>query len=75
MSRLPSLKPREVIRALERGGFFVHHVKGSHHYLRHPERQGIQLTVARHVRELPPGTVRRIIRSAGLTEEEFLELL
>ncbi|MBL8230351.1 MAG: type II toxin-antitoxin system HicA family toxin [Bryobacterales bacterium] len=40
MSRLPSLKPAQVIRALERAGFVVHHTKGSHYFLKHPDKQG-----------------------------------
>ena len=31
--RLPALKPRKVLQALKRAGFFVHHSRGSHHYL------------------------------------------
>ena len=34
MSDLPVVRPRQLIRALERAGFFVHHIRGSHHYLR-----------------------------------------
>ncbi len=75
MSRLPSLKAPEIIRALKRGGFFVHHVKGSHHYLRHPDRPGVQVAIFHHRRELPPGTIRRIIKAAGLGEAQFLDLL
>jgi predicted RNA binding protein YcfA (HicA-like mRNA interferase family) len=33
--RLPALKPKDVIRALEKAGFYVHHVTGSHHILKH----------------------------------------
>ncbi len=42
MQRLPVLKPREVLRALERGGFFVHHVSGSHTILKHPHRPALR---------------------------------
>jgi predicted RNA binding protein YcfA (HicA-like mRNA interferase family) len=39
MSRqLPVLRPRAVIRALERAGFVLLRVKGSHHYFEHPDR-------------------------------------
>ena len=75
MSRVPSLKAPEVLRALQRGGFLVHHVKGSHHYLRHPDKPGVQVAIFHHRKELPPGTIRRIVRDADLTIEEFLELL
>jgi predicted RNA binding protein YcfA (HicA-like mRNA interferase family) len=34
MSRhLPALKPRAILRALNKAGFFVHHVSGSHYIL------------------------------------------
>jgi predicted RNA binding protein YcfA (HicA-like mRNA interferase family) len=35
MGKLPSLTPRKLIAALEKAGFIVHHVTGSHHILRH----------------------------------------
>jgi hypothetical protein len=37
--RLPAVKPKkEVVRALERAGFFIHHTTGSHYFLKHPDR-------------------------------------
>jgi predicted RNA binding protein YcfA (HicA-like mRNA interferase family) len=75
MKRLPALKAPEIIKALMRGGFKIDHVKGSHHSLRHAQRPGVIVVIGHHRRELPPGTVRQIIKSAGLTEEEFLRLL
>lgn len=44
-ARLPALRPREVIRALERAGFFLHHTTGSHHYFKHPHEPGRRVTV------------------------------
>jgi predicted RNA binding protein YcfA (HicA-like mRNA interferase family) len=73
--RLPALKPREVIRALQRAGFFVDHVTGSHHILYHPQKPHLRITVAYHGKDLKPQTLRSIIRQAGLTNEEFLDLL
>jgi len=35
--RLPVVKPREVLRALQREGFFIHHSTGSHYIPKHPE--------------------------------------
>jgi predicted RNA binding protein YcfA (HicA-like mRNA interferase family) len=46
MSRqLPTLKPREIIRALNRGGFVMLRVKGSHHYFEHPDRPKLLVCV------------------------------
>ena len=70
----PALTGREVLAALRRGEFLLDHVRGSHHYLRGPT--GCMVTVAVHAREdVPPGTLRSILRQAGLTVEEFTALL
>jgi predicted RNA binding protein YcfA (HicA-like mRNA interferase family) len=73
--RLPALRPSQVIRALERAGFFLHHATGSHHYFKHPEKPGRLVTVAVHARDLKRGTLASIIKQAGLTPDEFLNLL
>ena len=70
--KLPMLRPRRVIRALERNGFSVHHVSGSHYILK---KDGLRVTVPYHNKDLKPGTLRSIIGQAGLTVEEFLDLL
>jgi predicted RNA binding protein YcfA (HicA-like mRNA interferase family) len=74
-ARLPALRGRAVIAALGRGGFYVHHVKGSHHVLRNPSKPRARVVVPVHRRELPAGTLRGIIKQAGLTVDEFLDLL
>jgi predicted RNA binding protein YcfA (HicA-like mRNA interferase family) len=73
--RLPACTGLDVLRALERGGFYVHHVKGSHHSLRHPERPELRVVVPVHRKDLAPGTIRSIIKQCQLTEEEFIKLL
>ena len=69
MSDLPVVRPRQLIRALERAGFFVHHIRGSHHYLRHPDRPGVLITVPDNTSDLKRGTARAILRQAGLTPD------
>ena len=56
--RLPALKSRVVIRALERAGFFLHHATGSHQILKHPDRPAARVTVPLHNRDLKRGTLR-----------------
>lgn len=73
--RLTSLKPRAVIRALEKGGFYVHETSGSHVQLKHRWKPG-RVTVPCHERfDLPKHIVKSIIRQAGLTNQEFWQLL
>jgi predicted RNA binding protein YcfA (HicA-like mRNA interferase family) len=73
--RLPSLRAREVIRALERVGFVVSRTSGSHCRLIHATDPARKVTVPVHSTDLPRGTLRGIITQAGLTVAEFLALL
>jgi predicted RNA binding protein YcfA (HicA-like mRNA interferase family) len=75
MNALPVATPRQFIRALERAGFLLHHVRGSHHYLRHPDKPGILVTVPYHNRDLKRGTLRAILRQAELTPDDLRRLL
>jgi len=75
MSSLPILKPREVIKALLRAGFYIHHQTGSHARLLHRSNPELRVTVPIHSKDIPKGTLRRIIRQAGLTVEDFLRFL
>ena len=72
-SRLPSLKPREVLRALERAGFYIHHTgPGSHVQLKHHTDPTKRVTVPGHQGfDMPRGTLRSILKQAGMTPEEF----
>jgi predicted RNA binding protein YcfA (HicA-like mRNA interferase family) len=72
---LPAIRPKRLIRALERAGFLVHHVTGSHYILKHPTKRGLRVTVPFHNRDLKRGTLQSIVKQAGLTNEEFLNLL
>lgn len=73
--RLPSLTPKEVLRALQRAGFFVHHTSGSHYILKHPDRPTLRVTVAFHNRDLKRRTLESIVEQSGLSVEEFLTFL
>ena len=73
--RLPAVTAKQVIRALERAGFTISRMSGSHCRLvdaRNPRRK---LTVPVHARDLSRGTLRAIIAQAGLTVSEFVKLL
>jgi predicted RNA binding protein YcfA (HicA-like mRNA interferase family) len=73
--RLPALKPKEVIRALQRAGFYVHHSTGSHYVFKPPSKPQIRVTVPFHNKDLKRRTLISIIKQAGYTVEEFIELL
>jgi len=72
VSRLPVCSGQDAIRVFQKLGYEVDHQSGSHIILRHPQTR--RLTVPNH-RELAKGTLRALIREAGLTKEEFINLL
>ncbi|MBI4299052.1 MAG: type II toxin-antitoxin system HicA family toxin [Chloroflexi bacterium] len=74
MRRLPrGLSGNEVVRALQRAGFYFKRQKGSHIVLRRDDPFA-QVVVPAH-RNIDPGTLLAILDGAGLTLEEFMELL
>jgi predicted RNA binding protein YcfA (HicA-like mRNA interferase family) len=72
---LPVLRAREIVAALERGGFFIHHSAGSRVQLKHPDHPELRITVPYHSGDVPRATLHSIIRQAGLTVEQFSALL
>jgi predicted RNA binding protein YcfA (HicA-like mRNA interferase family) len=67
-ARLPAVSGKLVVRALTRAGFIVDRIVGSHHILVRPDDGTRAVTVPCHSsRDLKPGTLRAIIRQAGLT--------
>ena len=70
MSKLRPAKAEEVIRALRRVGFVLVRQSGSHAVFRHPD--GRWATVPIHKgKDVARGTLRRILKDAGLSVEEF----
>lgn len=73
--RLPSCTDAQVMAALKRGGWYIHETRGSHHQLRHPDKPGLKVTIPVHNRELQRWLLTAIIKQAGLSQDEFRELL
>jgi predicted RNA binding protein YcfA (HicA-like mRNA interferase family) len=73
--RLPTLSARDVVRALEKAGFAVSRQSGSHCRLIHARDSARKVTVPVHSGDMKRGTLRAIIAQAGLTVEEFMDLL
>lgn len=74
MPPAPSVSAERVIRALEKAGFEVVRITGSHHIMRHPDGRGT--TVPTHPgRDLAKGTLRGILSDIGMTIEDFRRYL
>ena len=74
MSKLPIISGRELCKLLKKSGYFIDHQTGSHIILRHGRPPYRRLTVPDH-KEIAKGTLRAIIRQAGLTLDEFKALI
>ncbi|MBI5568739.1 MAG: type II toxin-antitoxin system HicA family toxin [Desulfomonile tiedjei] len=74
MTRLPRIDGKPVVAALVKAGFEATRIKGSHHFLRHPD--GRVTVVPVHAGEsIGPGLLIKIINDCDLTREEFERLL
>lgn len=74
MARLPRLRGREMIVVLQRAGFSVLRVKGSHHFMRHSD--GRTTVVPVHTGEtLGPGLLRKILKDTEMDLEQLKRFL
>ncbi|RPI07592.1 MAG: type II toxin-antitoxin system HicA family toxin [Zetaproteobacteria bacterium] len=73
MSHLSRISGRECIGALGKAGFYIKRQESSHVVLRRDNPFG-QVVVPDH-KELDRGTLRAIVRMAGLSVAEFIRLL
>jgi len=72
--RLPSLKPKDIIRALNKMGFYEIRQKGSHKFFKHPD--GRFTLVPHHSNEdIGKGLLRQILREIDVSPEEFADML
>ena len=69
MSRIV-LTPKKLLKILLKAGFKIDHITGSHYILYNPTSKKT-VTLPFHNKDLPKGTLYSIIKSAGLSEEDF----
>jgi predicted RNA binding protein YcfA (HicA-like mRNA interferase family) len=73
MPPLPIVSARQLISVLQTAGFEVVRQRGSHIRLKHPD--GRAVTVPMHAnRDIGRGLLRKILRDADISREEFVEL-
>jgi predicted RNA binding protein YcfA (HicA-like mRNA interferase family) len=74
VSDFPSLSGEGLIRALRKQGFVSIRVRGSHHFLRHPD--GRRTVVPVHRGEMiGTGLLAKILRDCDLTREDLRSVL
>jgi predicted RNA binding protein YcfA (HicA-like mRNA interferase family) len=74
MPKLPSITPKDIIRVLEKEGFVLDRIKGSHHIYYHPETRR-RAVIPFHKKDLPKGTLFEILKQAGISKEAIKDLL
>jgi predicted RNA binding protein YcfA (HicA-like mRNA interferase family) len=75
VSQLPAVSGKQLIKILERQGWYVKRVRGSHHILRHPTIPDALPVPVHGSRPIKRGTLGNILRTAGISREEFQKLL
>ena len=74
MTNLPALTGKDLIAALARAGFEVIRIKGSHHYVRHPDGRSTVIPV--HAGEtIGPGLMAKILKDCEISRKELQGLL
>ena len=74
MSTFPSVSGRQLIKVLRKLEFEVIRVKGSHHFLRHPDGRATVVPVHRG-ETIGRGLLAQILRDCDLSHEELQEKL
>jgi predicted RNA binding protein YcfA (HicA-like mRNA interferase family) len=73
MGKLANISGKETAKAFQKAGWRPVGQVGSHLVLTKPDVR-VNLSIPQH-KELSVGTLRALIRNAGMTVEEFLQLL
>lgn len=74
MSDFPSLSGRTLLRALQRFGFAVIRIKGSHHFVGHLDGRTTVIPIHRG-EDLGPGIFAKILRDCELTRDDIRRVL
>lgn len=63
------MKSVELIKMVKNDGWELVRTKGSHHHFKHPIKKGL-VTIPHPKKDIPPGTVRSILRQADINKKE-----
>ena len=74
MPKLPSIKGKQLLKILEKVGFILDHVQGSHYILRRAD--GKKTTIPIHGnKEIPKGTLLGVLTDIDISKDEFVGLI
>ncbi|MDP3043449.1 MAG: type II toxin-antitoxin system HicA family toxin [bacterium] len=74
MPKLPVLKSKELVKILNKMGFFKHHQVGSHAQFKHSNKR--RTTIPIHSgKDIASGTLKSILRDIEISVDEFIAFL
>ena len=73
MGRLAGFKYREITKRLKKFGFVFHRQAAGSHEIWHNHEKNLYTTIPNHRGDMPEGTLRAILKQAGISPDEFLK--
>jgi predicted RNA binding protein YcfA (HicA-like mRNA interferase family) len=62
------MKARDIIKLIEKDGWYWKRTSGSHQVYKHPTKTGTVVVAQHGSKDIPEGTVKSILRQAGLEQ-------
>ena len=75
MSQAPAVSGKQLVKALEKQGWHVKRIRGSHHIMRHPSIPDAIPVPVHGNQSIKRGTLGNILRTARISREDFDRLL
>jgi predicted RNA binding protein YcfA (HicA-like mRNA interferase family) len=75
VNQTPAVSGKQLVKILERQGWYVKRVRGSHRIMRHPDIPDAIPVPVHGNQSIKRGTLGNILRTAGISREEFNRLL
>jgi predicted RNA binding protein YcfA (HicA-like mRNA interferase family) len=75
VSQTPAVTGKRLVKILEGQGWYVKRVRGSHHILRHSSIPDAIPVPVHGNQAIKKGTLGNILRTAGISREQFNRLL
>jgi len=70
MPKIPSLTPKKLLKIVQKAGFEIDHITGSHYILYHAKTHK-RVTILFHCKNLPKGTTHSILKSSEIRIEDL----
>ena len=73
MGRLAGFRYRQIVKRLKKLGFVFDRQAAGSHEIWYNEQTGLYTTIPNHPGDMPEGTLRAILKQAGISPDGFLK--